>query len=570
MKKAFLVVLLSGAVQSVLADSDPAKVETETAWLAFSNARGEASLIRGDLSHPSANAVFRVIPEVGTESLDDAKLELGFNLFHDGRLSRDGTVSCASCHISLMGGVDHRPVPFGVGGAQGTMNAPTIFNAALNFRQFWDGRALTLQEQALGPIQNAVEFDHALEDVVAVLEGIPEYVEAFELLYPDHITATNLSDAIAYYETMNFTGLSSPFLRQFDGAADTLNRQARRGQQRFVEVGCASCHNGVNLGGNSFQPLGVAKPWYGEGQAAAEADNGLLGRTGRARDRHVFKVPTLHNVANTGPWLHDGSIASLQQVVDRMARFQSGRYLDNSDIDDIVAFLRSLGDPLAMLGDCTATGTYGVTMDCSTSQRSADDTQGEPVRPQLPAPAALAEQHRKAYAEALDRVAKAPARIMREMQRIRSGEVAHYDFLQYEHIEMLRHARALSYPPANLERPQHDALIAQADELQRSAGEYELIITDFLRAYASASNARTNLQDLVRLMSRDADEPTQSLLTQTEQGALRYFAEPGPATQLAFESAARVLNEAALNSQLLEELQLQVRMLLENIPRLPV
>ncbi len=566
MRKTLLAVLLSGAVQPALADAESAsQAQIESAWLAFSNARGEASLIRGDVQHPSANDVFRTIPDVSAESLNEEKLQLGSELFNEGRLSRDGSVACSSCHLGMMGGADRRPLPFGIGGAQGTLNVPTIFNAALNFRQFWDGRALTLQEQALGPIENPVEFGHDRDGAVAVLRTIPDYVIAFDRLYPDGITATNLSDAIAYYETMNFTGLSSPFLRQFDEEQNPLSAQARRGQRRFVEVGCASCHNGVNLGGNSYQQLGVAKPWYGANGQASEADDGLFGRTGREQDRHVFKVPTLHNVAITGPWLHDGSIASLQQAVDRMARYQSGRYLEDSDIDDIVAFLRSLGDSLGMVGDCSVSGSYSVTMDCSLNQNasgSGQDAAAAESWASLPDPAVLTQRHKDEYGAALSLAAESSTRIKEEMQRIRRGQVAHYDFLQYEHIEMLRHARALSFPPANMESGQREALLSQAKQWQQSAEQYELIIADFLRAQAIASSAKSNYQDLLRILSVEADEKILSLLAQAEQSALAFYAQPRLDTQLKLEDSTLALQSLNLNPERLEELQLQVRLLL--------
>lgn len=567
MKKIFLVVLLSGIIQPALGGADSAsQVEIESAWLAFTNARGEASLILGDVEHPSANDIFRIIPDVSADSLDEEKVQLGFDLFNEGRLSRDGSVSCSSCHISLMGGVDRRPLPFGIDGAQGDLNAPTTFNAALNFRQFWDGRALTLQEQALGPIENPAEFGHDRDGAVAVLKSIPEYVRSFDTLYHDGITAANLSDAIAYYETMNFTGLESPFLRQFQEEQSPLSQQALRGQQRFVEVGCASCHNGVNLGGNSFQQLGVAEPWYDSDQPASEADNGLFGRTDREQDRHVFKVPTLHNVATTGPWLHDGSVTSLQQAVDQMARHQLGRYLENNDIDDIVAFLRALGDSLSLIGDCAVSGSYTISMDCSMKPKTRGaGAGGKPVRVALPEAAELSQQHQEEYSAALGLVADAPTRIAAEMQRIRSGQVAHYDFLQYEHIEMLRHARALSFPAANLERAQREALLSQAAQWQQSAERYELIIADFLRSQAVASSAKANLQDLLRLLSIEADEKIQLLLAQAEQTALAFYVQPGPDTQLGFENSSRALRGINLNPQRLEELQLQVRLLLENV-----
>lgn len=567
MKKIFLVVLLSGVIQPALGGVDSAsQLEIESAWLAFANARGEASLILGDVEHPSANDIFRVIPDVSADSVDEEKLQLGFDLFNEGRLSRDGSVSCSSCHISLMGGVDRRPVSFGIDGAQGDLNAPTTFNAALNFRQFWDGRALTLQEQALGPIENPAEMGHDLDGAVAVLKSIPEYVGTFDKLYHDGISAANLSDAIAYYETMNFTGLDSPFLRQFQEQQNPLSPQARRGQQRFVEVGCASCHNGVNLGGNSFQQLGVAESWYGIDRPASEADYGLFGRTDREQDRHVFKVPTLHNVATTGPWLHDGSVTSLQQAVDQMARHQLGRYLENNDIDDIVAFLRSLGDSLSLIGDCSVSGSYTISMDCSMKPKAKGaGAGGEPVRAALPEAAELSQRHREEYTAALGLVADAPTRIAEEMERIRSGQVAHYDFLQYEHIEMLRHARALSFPAANLELEQREAVLSQAAQWQQSAERYELIIADFLRAQAVASSAKANIQDLLRLLSIEADEKTQLLLAQTEQNTLAFYLQPGPDTQLGFENSSRALHGINLNPQRLEELQLQVRLLLENV-----
>lgn len=568
MKKILLAILLSGAVQPALGGTDLASTEEiESAWLAFSNARGEASLILGDVQHPSAKSVFRVIPDVGTDSLIESKLQLGSELFNEARLSRDGSVACSSCHLGMMGGADRRPVPFGIGGARGTLNVPTIFNAALNFRQFWDGRALTLREQALGPIENPVEFGHDRDGAVAVLKSIPEYVRAFASLYPDGITAANLTDAIAYYETMNFTGLTSPFLRQFEEEHIPLSEQAIRGQQRFVDVGCASCHNGVNLGGNSYQHLGVAQPWYDIDRPASEADDGLFGRTGREQDRHVFKVPTLHNVAITGPWLHDGSITSLQQTVDRMARHQSGRFLENQDIDDIVAFLRALGDSLGMVGDCSVSGNYSVTMDCSMNQTASgaslagDSTALDP----LPDSVELARRHQEHYDTALERVAAAPTRIEEEMQRIRSGQVAHYDFLQYEHIEMLRHARALSLPPASLTAEQREAMLYQAKQLQQSAEQYELIIADFLRAQAVASSAKFNYQDLLRVLSAGANEKTLSLLAQAEQSALAFYAKPQADTQLKLESSTRALLDIDLNPERLEELQFQVRLLVENV-----
>ena len=569
-KYAIASFILISAIQTVWAGDDSASTaEIRAAWLAFSHARGEASLIKGDVDHASANEVFRVIPDVGAETLEEARLQLGFDLFNERLLSRDGSVACSTCHVGLLGGADRQPVSFGVNRARGTLNAPTIFNTALNFRQFWDGRSLTLQDQALEPIQNPAEFDHDLPSAVAVLREIPEYVTSFAELYPDGITAANLADAIAYYETMNFTGVSTPFLRQFNEQTSSLSRRAQRGQKRFVEVGCASCHNGVNLGGNSYQKLGTAMTWFSVERPASEADQGLYGRTGRVQDKHVFKVPTLHSVANTGPWYHDGSVTSLQQAVDQMARHQSGRYLDNHDVDDIVSFLRALGDNQGMIGDCAVGGRYGVTLDCSVKQRTASNAQtAQTVATSLPNADVLADMHSSGYSLALEITASAPARIAAEMRRIRSGEVAHYDFLQYEHIEMLRHARALSFPPADTDPDTRASMLMQAAQWQETAAQYELTIADFLRRYAVSLNAKLNYQDLLRALSLGADEKTQAMLARAEDSVIAYFDQPGHATRTRLDDTTHALDTLGLNSERLAELQHQVQMLVSNVPEL--
>ena len=233
------------------------------------------------------------------------------------------------------------------------------------------------------------------------------------------------------------------------------------------------------------------------------------------------------------------------------------------DIDEIVAFLRSLGDSLGMVGDCSVSGNYGITLDCDVSQKAGD---GVPRSvPILPGPAVLASQHEEEYSVALEHAVQAPTKISEEMQRIRSGQVAHYDFLQYEHIEMLRYARALSFPPANVESEQREAMLLQAAQWQQSADQYELIIADFLRMQAVASSARANYQDLLQLFSSGADEKTLSLLANAQQSVLEFYVQPNSDTQLVFESSTRALHELSLNPQRLEELKLQLRLLLENV-----
>ena len=312
---------------------------SDQAYLDFLQARGEASWIASANDHELATEVVRPIPPAGSFPADAGKRQLGFDLFHDARLSANNSVACMSCHMGMAGGADSRPVSIGINGQLGGVNAPTIFNAAFNFRQFWDGRAFDLDEQALGPLSNPVEMGHDLQAVVEFVAGDPSYVQQFEALYPDGVTIANIGNAIAQH-TRNMVRSDSRFNAFLNGDQSALSEQEKRGWARFQEVGCSSCHNGINLGGNSYQRLGASADYF-INRAATEADDGLFGRTQRESDRHVFKVPTLHNVALTAPYFHDGSIATLDEAVQRMAQLQLGRTLQSGDVEDITAFLQS-------------------------------------------------------------------------------------------------------------------------------------------------------------------------------------------------------------------------------------
>lgn len=320
------------------------------AYLAFQQALGEPALIGAAADHPLAVTAFRPIPAFELADIDQDRLRLGFDLYHERRLSRDGTVACNTCHSGMWGGGDGLPVAEGIGGALGVLNSPTTFNSAYNFRQFGDGRALNLAEQALGPIGNPIEMGHDLGDVVTMLREDASYARQFDALYPDGVTRRNLGDAIAYFETTMFNRPDSPFLRELNGEADQLSEQARRGLETFQSVGCSSCHNGINLGGNSYQKLGAVVPYYNDVRTPTAADDGVFARTGREADLHVFKVPTLHNVAETAPYLHDGSVGTLDEVVRRMGTHQLGARLDDGEVEDIVAFLHALGNGRMMGG----------------------------------------------------------------------------------------------------------------------------------------------------------------------------------------------------------------------------
>jgi cytochrome c peroxidase len=269
------------------------------------------------------------------------KEALGRRLFHDPRLSADSSLSCASCHPLERGGADGRRVSVGVGGALGTFNAPTVFNAVFNVAQFWDGRASTLDEQAGGPIVNPVEMAAQWPDVLARLMADVTYRQAFLATFG---TATpqplQVTEALAAFERTLITP-NSRFDQYLMGDRQALNEQELRGYQRFQDLGCVSCHQGRGMGGNLFQPFGVMLT--PQALARYGADN--LGRyavTGLERDRGVFKVPSLRNVALTAPYFHDGSVATLEEAVWVMGKAQLGRDLPRQAVDDLVVFLRTL------------------------------------------------------------------------------------------------------------------------------------------------------------------------------------------------------------------------------------
>ena len=283
------------------------------------------------------NVVAELMP---VADLSPEKVALGARLFRDKRLSADQSVSCFSCHDLGKGGVDGRQVSRGVKGAEGVINAPSVLNAAYNFAQFWDGRALSLEEQAAGPIHSPLEMGSSWSEVINRLRGDPEIVAQFERLYPDGLRATNIADAIATFERSLVT-VNSPFDRYLKGDSGAITPLAREGFERFQELGCASCHQGVLLGGNMYQRFGILKDYF-ESRRPSKADLGRYNVTGREDDKYVFKVPSLRNVALTAPYFHDGSESTLERAVLVMGQYQLGRDLSQKDIRALVAFLYAL------------------------------------------------------------------------------------------------------------------------------------------------------------------------------------------------------------------------------------
>lgn len=283
------------------------------------------------------------------------KFELGQALFHETKLSRDNTVSCATCHDLQKGGVDGLRVSKGIGGHSGAINAPTVFNSALNFRQFWNGRAKNLEEQVEGPIHNPDEMGSTWDDVVAKLKADERYRSLFKDAYGEAPSERRVKDAIAEFERSLVTP-NSRFDRYLRGEKNVLTAQELRGYDKFKSYGCIACHQGVNVGGNMYQTMGVMGDYFKDRNTPiTDADLGRFTVTGKPADRHVFRVPSLRNIELTAPYFHDGSAKTLPQAIDTMARYQLGLKLNKTDNDAIAAFLKSLtGERPATLGPVKA------------------------------------------------------------------------------------------------------------------------------------------------------------------------------------------------------------------------
>jgi cytochrome c peroxidase len=265
------------------------------------------------------------------------KVELGKKLFFDPRLSRSGFISCNSCHNLSMGGSDNIPTSIGHKWQEGPINSPTVLNSSMNLAQFWDGRAADLQEQAAGPIANPMEmaFSHSL--AIDVLRSIPQYVAEFNKIYgSDEITLDQVTNAIAAFEETLVTP-NSRFDLWLKGNDTALTDTEIAGYQKFKQIGCVACHNGEAVGGSSFQRMGIIEPYQTENPA-----EGRIAVTGKDADRFSFKVPTLRNVELTYPYFHDGAYWKLEDAVDVMARLQLGQQLEEQDIKNITAFLKTL------------------------------------------------------------------------------------------------------------------------------------------------------------------------------------------------------------------------------------
>jgi len=306
----------------------------------------------------SASAVaveWQALPAKAPEPADNpgtpAKVELGKMLYHDVRLSSNGVLSCNSCHNVMSGGEDNRAGSIGVRNQVGGRSAPTVWNSAFSSVQFWDGRAPSLEAQAKGPVTNPAEMGmKSWDDVVARLKAMPEYNAAFTAAFnsPDSVTADNAAKAIAAYERTLITP-NSAYDRYVKGDTSALNEQQVRGMKAFAETGCVACHSGPAFNGPQMPAgTGFFQKFPAHDNGVLEAQFGFSGDLGRYEvtknesDKHLFKVPTLRNIALTAPYFHNGKVQTLPEAVRIMAKLQLDKELAPEQVADITAFLNGL------------------------------------------------------------------------------------------------------------------------------------------------------------------------------------------------------------------------------------
>lgn len=320
------------------------KITILMAW-SLSCVAANAALAQSALMK-QAQGLFKPIPEQPPEQAGNrstpAKVELGKMLYFDPRLSRSHSISCNSCHMIGMGGVDLEETSLGHRWQHGGRNAPTVYNAVFDVAQFWDGRASDLKQQAGGPLLNPVEMDTTEEHVVEQLKGIPGYAPAFAKAYPgiaDPITFDNVRKAIAVFEGTLLTP-HAPFDRFLKGDENALDADQKAGLALFIDKGCAGCHHGINVGGGTYAPFGVIERPGAD--ILPPDDKGRFAVTRTASDQYVFRVPSLRNVVLTPPYFHSGRVWDLRQAVEIMGSSQLGAKLTPEDVDKMVAFLHAL------------------------------------------------------------------------------------------------------------------------------------------------------------------------------------------------------------------------------------
>ncbi len=273
------------------------------------------------------------------------KAKLGRTLFLDPILSSDGTISCASCHSFEHGGADKRDVSLGVQGRKGDIQSPTVYNSRYNFKQFWNGRVDSLQDQATGPLTAHSEMDMSPEKIEKVLNKNLYYLKQFKKIYhKSHITIDDVVDALVTFE-MTLVTPNSRFDRYLRGELE-LSEDEKRGYSTFKALGCITCHNGINVGANSFQKMGLFKPYKYNTKFPDR-----YAHTNKEYHKNVYKVPTLRNITLTAPYFHDAQAKTLEEAVKMMATHNLGISITQQEVDDIISFLKTLEGERPMILD---------------------------------------------------------------------------------------------------------------------------------------------------------------------------------------------------------------------------
>ncbi len=282
-----------------------------------------------------------ILPIPLTITLDTRKIKLGERLFNDPQLSHNNLLACANCHQLLLGGDDGLARSITNQGKPDLINAPTVFNSVYNFRQTWRGAFRTLELQAEADIKNPRHGASTWYEVLPKLNANVDYKNTFNSIYPEGITRETVLDSIATFEKSLITP-NSKFDQYLRGNESAITKDEKEGYLYFKQYGCIACHQGVNIGGNVFQKFGLFADYFSGRENITKADYGLFNVTGEEKDRFVFRVPSLRNVAITAPYLHDGSEKSLKETIKLMAIYQLGTTLPDEHIDKLEIFLKTL------------------------------------------------------------------------------------------------------------------------------------------------------------------------------------------------------------------------------------
>lgn len=282
-----------------------------------------------------------IIPIPLTSSLNRDKILLGEILFNDPRLSLNNKIACSTCHQLAAGGDDNLKIGIAHNGAMHVVNTPTVFNSRYNFRQNWDGSVRTLAGQIDKVVHNHLEANTNWTELISELRQDDKMSRQFSNVYTEGISRDTYVDALTEFEKSLVTP-NARFDQYLRGDDNAITEKEKHGYQLFKNLGCISCHQGINIGGNLFQKLGIFYNYFAARGNIQYADYGRMNMTDRQSDMHVFKVPSLRNVEVTAPYLHDGTAETLKDVVVIMGRTQLGREIGSTEVDLIVAFLKTL------------------------------------------------------------------------------------------------------------------------------------------------------------------------------------------------------------------------------------